>query len=147
MLGAFGIWRLASFKMHSKSGNGSAAMVVVTTGTSSTGQRDVGQGRLREHACLREVGQGGAMAESKGQERSHPWLLADQGLRAHRREKTRREDGGIPGQLLGTRGGAGLCPAHERGDGRATGQQNTGKSESAARICRVSIGLLLLPST
>jgi predicted membrane-bound mannosyltransferase len=31
------------------------------------------------------------MAESKGQERSHPWLLADQGLRAHRREKTRRE--------------------------------------------------------
>jgi hypothetical protein len=91
MLGAFCIWRLASFKMHSKSGNGSAAMVVVTTGTSSTGQRDVGHGRLREHACLREVGQGGAMAESKGQERSHPWLLADQGLRAHRREKTRRE--------------------------------------------------------
>jgi hypothetical protein len=60
--------------MHGKNGNGWAAMVVLTTGTSSTGERDVGQGRPREHACLREVGQDGAMVQSKGQERSHPWL-------------------------------------------------------------------------
>jgi hypothetical protein len=72
-------------------------------------------------------------------------VRADQGFGAHRMEK-RREDG-VHGQALGDGGSAGLCPTHERGDGRATGQQKRGKRERAARICKASTGLLLIPST
>jgi hypothetical protein len=42
-------------------------------------------------------------------------VQADQGFGAHRMEKGRREGGGVPGQLLGTGGGAGECAlARER---------------------------------
>jgi hypothetical protein len=89
------------------------------------------------------------------EEREVPWrslrsrrgrILADHGLGAHPREKRKREDGFIPGQLLGNDGGARACPGMQRGY-QSTGTIGGLKKRGSKDPKNIGIGLLcLLPS-
>jgi hypothetical protein len=62
---------------------------------------------------MRDVERDGRGACWRDHESGSGHVQADQGFGAHRMEKRRREGGGVPGQLLGTGGGAGMSTRGE----------------------------------